>query len=93
MRETETRYKQAGADLARASGELERARDEIASLESEKMSLERNVSSLSAAQASLEKSLEQMKLDMTAQAATSRPHNGGSGEIVVVWRGCFRAKR
>mgnify|MGYP000848507549 FL=1 len=71
LRETETRYKQAGADLARASGELERARDEIASLESEKMSLERNVSSLSAAQASLEKSLEQMKLDMTAQTATS----------------------
>lgn len=71
LKETETRYKQAGADLARASGELERARDEIASLESEKMLLEQNVSSLSAAQASLEKSLEQMKLDMTAQAATS----------------------
>lgn len=92
LKETETRYRQAGADLVQASGELDRARSEIALLEGEKKSLEQDVSSLSAAQASLERSLEQMKLDMTAQAATSAlimaeaEKSSWYGEIV------FRAK-
>lgn len=92
LRDTEARYQQAGADLAQASGELERARNEIALLEGEKKCLEQDVSSLSAAQASLERSLEQMKLDMTAQAATSAlimaeaEKSSWYGEIV------FRAK-
>lgn len=92
LKDTEARYRKAGAELDQASGELKRARDEIASLEGEKRSLEQDVSSLSAAHASLERSLEQMKLDMTAQAATSAlimaeaEKSSWYGEIV------FRAK-